>query len=124
MSAMVMEVESVPVTASVQAFLTGSGAFPPLAALNGSTKSALGPRSNDPTVHANLAFDGDGAHGEFLTFDKRDAAELEFLLQSHLVILLPDGISGGCEWSNGSETWTLPSVAPNTILFNPARDYL
>jgi AraC-like DNA-binding protein len=58
-----------------------------------------------------------------ITFDKRHA-ELEFSLQSNLIILLPDGVSGRCEWSNGNETGKLSSVAPETILFNPARDYL
>jgi AraC family transcriptional regulator len=59
-----------------------------------------------------------------LSFGKREAAELEFSSQSHLIILLPDGVAGGCEWSNGSQTGKLSSVAPNTILFNPAGAYL
>jgi AraC family transcriptional regulator len=37
---------------------------------------------------------------------------------------MSDGISGGCEWSNGSQARKLASVAPNTIIFNPARAYL
>jgi AraC-like DNA-binding protein len=76
------------------------------------------------TEHANRAFERGTTHGEILTFDKPDAAELEFSSPSHLIILLPDGISGGCEWSNGSQTGKLSSVAPNTVIFNPARDYL
>jgi AraC-like DNA-binding protein len=103
---------------------TRSGAFPSLATLNGSAKSTLLPHSINPSVHANRTFDGDAVHGELLTFANRDAAELEFSLETHLIILLPDGISGGCEWSDGSQTGKLSSVAPNTILFSPARNYL
>jgi AraC-like DNA-binding protein len=101
-----------------------SGAFPSLATLNGSAKSILLPHSINPIVHANRTFDGDAVHGELLTFANRDAAELEFSLETHLIILLPDGISGGCEWSDGSQTGKLSSVAPNTILFSPAQNYL
>jgi AraC family transcriptional regulator len=99
-------------------------ASPALTALSGSAKSTLVPHSINPTVQANRTFDGEAVHGELLTFVKRDPAELKFSLKSHLIILLPDGISGGCEWSNGSQVGKLPSVAPNTVLFNPAGDYL
>ena len=67
----------------------------------------------------------DEKHTALFTFDKREAAEFEFSSQSHFMILLPDGIAGGCE--NGvtaARTGKLSSVAPNTILFNPARAYL
>jgi AraC-like DNA-binding protein len=125
MSTMAMEFHAVSVTPPARPFLSSSsGNFPSLATLNGSSESTLLPHSTNPTVRANRTFDGDAAHGELLTIDKCDAAELEFLLQSHLIILLPDGISGGCEWSNGSQSGKLSSVAPDTILFNPARDHL
>ena len=68
------------------------------------TVADLVPHSINPTVHANRTFDGGAVHGELLTFAKRDAAEFEFSLESHLIILLPDGISGSCEWSNGCQT--------------------
>jgi AraC-like DNA-binding protein len=122
---MTTEFDAIPVVPPARPSSSGcSGAFPSLAALNGSAKSTLVPYSINPTVHANRTFDGNAVHGELLTFAKRDAAELEFSLESHLIILLPDGISGGCEWSNGSQVGKLQSVAPNTILFIPARDYL
>ena len=121
---MAMEFDTVPGTPAPPLLSGYSGAFASLPVLNGPTKSALVPQSINPTVHANLTFDGDAVHGELLTFANRDAAELEFSLESHLIILLPDGISGGCEWTNGSQTGTLSSVAPDTILFNPARNYL
>jgi hypothetical protein len=90
---MLTEFDTVPVTPPARPFLSGwSGAFPSLATLNGSAKSVLLPHSTNPTVHANRTFRGDAVHAEFLTFDNRDAAEFEFSLQSHLIILLPDGI--------------------------------
>jgi AraC-like DNA-binding protein len=123
-STMVFGVDTVAETPARLPLSVYSDAFASLATRNGSTKSALVPTPINPTVRANRTFEGDAVHGELLTFVKREAAELEFLLESHLIILLPDGISGGCEWSNGSQTGTLSSVAPNTILFNPARNYL
>jgi AraC-like DNA-binding protein len=122
---MATELHTVSVTVPVRPFSGGnSGNFPCLETMNESAQSALLPRAMNRTMQANRIFDGDSAHGELLTFDRRDAVELEFLLQSHLIILLPDGISGGCEWSNGSQTGRLSSAAPGTILFNPAREYL
>jgi AraC-like DNA-binding protein len=124
MSTMAIEFDTVPEAPAPPSLSDCSGAFAFLPALNGSAKSALVPHSINRTVHVNRTFDGDAVHCELLTFAKCDAAELEFSLESHLVILLPDGMSGGWEWSNGSQTAILSSVAPNTILFNPARDYL
>jgi AraC-like DNA-binding protein len=122
---MVIEFDTVAVIPPLRPILSSrSGAFPSLATLNGSAKSTLVSRSIDPTVHANRTLDGDAVHGDLLTFAKHDATEFEFSLESHLIILLPDGISGGCEWSNGCQTRKLPLLAPNTILFNPARKYL
>jgi hypothetical protein len=82
------------------------------------------PHSVNSNAHANRTLHGDSIHGAPITFDKRDATELEFSSQSHLVILVSDGISGGCEWSNGSQVGKLASVALSTIIFNPARAYL
>ncbi len=122
---MAMELDTVTVTSPARPYLNGcSDALSSLPALDGSAKPAILLRSLNPDTQVNRTFDGDGVRGELLTFDKRDAPELEFSSQRHLVILLADGISGGCEWSNGSQTGKLSSVAPNTILFNPARDYL
>ena len=120
---MVMEFNTVPVTPPARPlFKRLFRRFTSLATLNGSAKSTVVPHSINSNVHANRTLYGDVKHGELLTFDKRDATELEFSSQSHLIILVPDGISGGCEWSNGSQVGKLASVAPNTILFNPARD--
>src|SRR5580658_910162 len=123
MSTMMMEFNTVPVAHPARPPLSGcSASFTSLATLNGSAEPNLLPHSIDPIAHANWTFDE--RHAALLTFDKREAAELEFSSQSHLIILLPDGIAGGCEWSNGSQTGKLPSVASNTVLFNPARAYL
>jgi AraC family transcriptional regulator len=123
MSTMVTEFNAVPAAHPARPLLSGcSASFTSLATLNGSAKSTLSPHSIDPIAHTNLTLDERCA--ALLTFSKREAAELEFSSQSHLIILLPDGIAGGCDWSNGSQTGKLSSVAPNTILFNPARAYL
>jgi AraC family transcriptional regulator len=61
---------------------------------------------------------------ELLMFAKGKATEMEFSLSSHLVILLPDGMSSGCEWSTGESTGKSSSMPPNTIIFSPADDYL
>jgi AraC-like DNA-binding protein len=120
---MVMDFNTVPLAHPARPPLSGcSASFTSLATLNGSAKPTLHPHSIDPIAHTNRTFDE--RHAALLTFDKREATELEFSSQSHLIVLLPDGITGGCEWSNGSQTGKLSSVAPNTILFNPAGAYL
>jgi AraC-like DNA-binding protein len=79
---------------------------------------------------ANLPLSATGAlrtdemHCELLNLTTGDAAEMEFSLASHLIILLPDGMSGGCEWRTGERAGKSSSMPPNTILFNPARDHL
>jgi AraC-like DNA-binding protein len=120
---MVMDFNTVPLGRSARPLLSGcSASFTSLATLNGSAKPTLHPHSIDSIAHTNRTFDE--RQTGLLTFDKRDATELEVSSQSHLIILLPDGITGGCEWSDGSQTGKLSSVAPNTILFNPAGAYL
>ena len=120
---MAMEFNTVPAAHLMRPLLSGrSTSFTSVATLSGSAKPNLLPHSIDPIAQTNLPFDE--RQTAILNFDKREAAELELSSQSHLIILLPDGIAGGCEWSNGSEAGKLSSVAPNTVLFNPARAYL
>ena len=69
-------------------------------------------------------FETDDVRGELLSFAKGDCAEIEFLLLSHLIVFFPDGMSGGWEWRNNERSGKLSSMPPNTILFNPAHDYL
>jgi AraC-like DNA-binding protein len=66
----------------------------------------------------------EGMHGELLKFQRGDAAEMKFSLASHLIMFLPDGMSGGCEWSNGDHAVKSSCMAPNTVIFNPAQHYL
>jgi AraC family transcriptional regulator len=63
-------------------------------------------------------------HCELLKLARSDVAEMQFSLANHLIIHLPDGISGTCEWSNGEHAGKSSSMPPNTILFNPAQDHL
>jgi AraC family transcriptional regulator len=123
MMTVAMEFNSVPAAHTARPLLSSfSVPFTSLATLDGSAKASILPHSIDPIPHTNRALDE--RYASLLTFDKREAAELEFSSQSHLIILLQDGITGGCEWNNGNQTGKLSSVAPNTILFNPARAYL
>ncbi len=122
---MVMEFDTAPITPPARPLLSGcSGSFISRATPNGAAKSTVVPRSISSNAQANRTLDRDSIDGAPITFDKRDATELEFSSQSHLVILASDGIPGGCEWSNGSQTGKLRSIAPSTIIFNPARAYL
>jgi AraC family transcriptional regulator len=78
----------------------------------------------NPQVSAPGALTTNDMHCELLNFTKGDAAEMEFSLASHLIILLPDGMSSGWEWRNGERSGKSSSMLPNAIIFNPARDYL
>src|SRR3982074_2808192 len=77
-----------------------------------------------PAVLPSRTFHANDMYGELFTLGKLDTHEMEFLVTSHLIMLFSDGISGGCEWSNERRAETLSLVAPNTILFNPAHEYL
>jgi AraC-like DNA-binding protein len=77
-----------------------------------------------PPVRPNLTLAGKDIQGLVYTLGKLDTTEMEFSLPSHVVLMFPDGISGGCEWSSSSEAGRLSVVAPNTVLFSPAKEYL
>jgi AraC-like DNA-binding protein len=120
---MAMDSTTVPAAYSKRLLLSDCAtSFTFLQTLRGSAKPTIFPHSIGPITHTNLSFDE--RHTAILKFDKREAAQLELSSQVHLIILLPDGIAGGCKWTNGSQTGILSSVAPNTVLFNPARAYL
>ena len=122
---MVMEFNTAPIAHPARPLLSGcSASFNSLATPNGAAKSAVAPHSINSNVHPNRTPYSDSIQGALIAFDKRDATELDFSSQSHLIILVSDGISGGCEWNNGNQAGKLASVAPNTIIFNPARAYL
>ena len=81
-------------------------------------------RRFNPPVEIIGTFESANAHLELLRFSKHNSAELEFLMPVHLIIILSEGISTVCEWTNGHQTQRLPSLAPNTVMFNPAQNYL
>jgi AraC-like DNA-binding protein len=81
-------------------------------------------RQINPPLRAIETLRTDEMHCQVLKFARGDAVEMEFSLASHLIIFLPDGMSGRCEWSNAEQTVKSPSMPPNTVIFNPARDYL
>ena len=81
-------------------------------------------RRIDPPARVIRTFEIVDARFDLIRFAKRDLAELEFLAPYHLVILLIDGLSKGCEWSNGDQTRKLRSLARNSVIFNPAQNYL
>ena len=78
----------------------------------------------DPSATMVRTFETVNARVDLLRFSKHHSADLEFLMPSHLIIFLPDGMSGGCEWRNSERPGKSSSMPPNTVLFNPAQDYL
>ena len=81
-------------------------------------------RQFNPPAEIIGTFETVNARLELLSFSKHNSTELELLMPLHLIILLGEGISMGCEWSDGHQTRRLSSLAPNTVLFNPAQNYL
>ena len=78
----------------------------------------------DPSATMVRTFETVNARVDLLRFSKHHSADLEFLMPSHLIIFFPDGMSGGCEWRNGERPGKSSSMPPNTVLLNPAQDYL
>jgi AraC-like DNA-binding protein len=78
----------------------------------------------DPSAEVVRTFETDNASLKLFSFAKHSSPEFEFLTPSHLVIFLADGISKGCQWSDGHQTRMLMPVAPCTVMFNPGGNYL
>jgi AraC-like DNA-binding protein len=78
----------------------------------------------DPSAEVVRTFATVNVRLDQLKFAKHTSLELEFLMPSHLVIFLTDGISKGYEWSDGQQTRTVASLAPHAVVFNPAQRYL
>jgi len=85
---------------------------------------ALGVCRLDPPAQIIRTFETANAHFVLLRLTKHNSAEMEFSTPSHLAILLTNGISRGCEWSDGRQTRRISSLAPNTVIVNPAQNYL
>jgi AraC-like DNA-binding protein len=77
-----------------------------------------------PPPQAISALGTDEMHCELLKFANGNSAQMELSLARHLIILLPDGMPGGCEWYNGENAGKSRSMLPNTIIFNPAQNCL
>jgi AraC-like DNA-binding protein len=77
-----------------------------------------------PLPRATRALETEEMHGELLKFARGDAAKMEFLLASHLIMFLPDGMSGGCEWGSGGHAVKSSYIPSNTVIFNPAQSCL
>jgi AraC-like DNA-binding protein len=94
---------------------------------NESTKSRCGALETcrlDPSAEVVRTLATANVRLDLLKFAKHSSPELEFLMPSHLVIFFTDGISKGCEWSDGHQTRTATSLAPHAVVFNPAQKYL
>jgi AraC-like DNA-binding protein len=78
----------------------------------------------DPCAHLVRNFATKNARIDLLRVSRNSSTEFEFLTPCHLVILLTDGLSKGCEWSDGRQTRKSSFLAPNAVVFNPAQKYL
>jgi AraC-like DNA-binding protein len=90
------------------------------------TRSKLGRamRRIYPNIEPSRSLNGNDLKAESFVFRRLDAADLEFSLTAHLIILLPDGVSGLCECNSGDHFEQFGSMNPNSIIFNPAQKYL
>ena len=77
-----------------------------------------------PIIAPSRTFNGNDVRGELFVLKNIEAMDFEFSLSSHLIIALPDGVSGLCECSSVSRTDKFRSMTSNTIIFNPAQKYL
>jgi hypothetical protein len=77
-----------------------------------------------PSIAPIRTFNGNEVTGELFFFRHTVPADIEVSLASHLIILLPDGVSGVCECNSDDRIDTFHSIAPNTVIFNPAKKYL
>ena len=102
----------------------------PMASNNASLPFANIPATLDtvvrirPVLRPSRVFLGIDIQALLYTLGALDVAQMEFSLASHVVMLTPDGISGGCEWNSCDTEGRLSVVAPNTVLFCPANEYL
>ena len=81
-------------------------------------------RTIQPTFAPSRTFTGNDIKGELFVFGPAEVFDMDFSLASHLIILMPDGVSGPCECDSGDRVDKFRSINPNTIIFNPAEKYL
>jgi AraC family transcriptional regulator len=77
-----------------------------------------------PNIEPSRSLNGNDLKAELFVFRRLDATDLEFSSTSHLIITLPDGVSGLCECNSGDHLEQFDSMAPNSIIFIPAQKYL
>ena len=84
----------------------------------------LGIYRADPSVEVVRNFETTTGRLALLRFAKHSSPKIEFLASSHLIVYSTDGISKGCEWSDGQQTRMLMPLARHAVMFNPAQHYL
>lgn len=77
-----------------------------------------------PAITPIRTFVGRVCKGELFFFRRFELPDMEFLLASHLVVFFPDGIFGASEYNNGHRVQAFRLMAPNSVIFNPAHEYL
>jgi AraC-like DNA-binding protein len=78
----------------------------------------------DPCAQVVRTLETNDARVDLLRFEKHCSPELELPTSCHSIVFLINGVSGGCEWSDGHQTRMSRSLAPNTLIFSPAQDHL
>jgi AraC-like DNA-binding protein len=94
---------------------------------NQSTKprsEALAAYRADPSAEVVHNFETTTGRLALLRFAKHSSPKIEFLASSHLIVFSTDGISKGCEWSDGHQTGVLMPLVRHAVMFNPAQHYL
>jgi AraC family transcriptional regulator len=77
-----------------------------------------------PILAPSRTFNGKDIRGELFVFRHFDTADMEFSLASHVIIILPDEVYGAWESDSGDHIDQFRSMAPITIISNPAHKYL
>jgi AraC family transcriptional regulator len=78
----------------------------------------------DPPILARHIAEWEQGRGEVLTLVSDASCEMEFFSPAHLVLMLLDGSSAGCELSGSEGLRKVARLAPSAVLFNPADRYL
>ena len=89
-----------------------------------SSLETLGIYRADSSAQVIRTFETANVRLDLLNFEKQNSMELEIRSPLHSVILLIDGLSKGCEWSDERQSGRSSFLAPNTVMFNPAQNYL
>src|SRR6476620_10453136 len=69
-----------------------------------------------PSIAPQHEFTGTDIQAELFLFRQADAADMEFSLASHLIILLPDQVYGVCECDTGDRIDRFRPTTPDTVM--------